>query len=168
MRPLKRLTAVMLILSVAFLFVQTVEAADRGGGHGGHGGGHYGGFGHGHGHGFFGGFGYGWWGYPYWWDYPYYPYSYPYYPYYYPYYDPYYYGAYGEPPAPPQGVPPPAESGQQQPSFWQFCQDPEGYYPYVKDCRAGWLRVVPPKPNTPPPATLGAPIFPASPRGKNH
>ena len=153
---------VMLILSVAFLFVQTVEAADRGGGHGGHsgghGGGHHGGFGHGHGHGFFGGFGYDWWGYPYWWDYPYYPYEYPYY---YPYYDPYYYGVYGEPP-----VPPPSESAQQQSSLWRFCQDPEGYYPYIKNCPAGWLKVVPPKPDAPPPATLGAPILPASPPGK--
>ena len=169
MKTLKTLMVVMLILSVAFLFVQTVEAADRGGGHGGHsgghggshggqGGGHHGGFGHGHGHGFFGGFGYDWWGYPYWWDYPYYPYDYPYY---YPYYDPYYYGVYGEPP-----VPPPSESAQQQPSLWRFCQDPEGYYPYVKNCPAGWLKVVPPKPDAPPPATLGAPILPASPPGK--
>ena len=162
MKTLKTLMVVMLILSVAFLFVQTVEAADRGGGHGGHsgghGGGHHGGFGHGHGHGFFGGFGYDWWGYPYWWDYPYYPYDYPYY---YPYYDPYYYGVYGEPP-----VPPPSESAQQQPSLWRFCQDPEGYYPYVKNCPAGWLKVVPPKPDAPPPATLGAPILSASPPGK--
>jgi hypothetical protein len=151
----------MLILSVTFLFVQPVEARDYSGGHGGHGGGHSGGHGHGghhggHGHAFFGGFGYAGWDYPYWWDYPYYPY-------YYPYYDPYYYGGYGEPPALPQGVTPPAESGPKQPSFWHFCQDPEGYYPYVKDCRRGWLTVVPPKPDAPPPAILGAPILPPSP-----
>ena len=159
MKTLKTLTAVMLILLVAFLFVQTVEAADHGGGHGGHGGGHHGGFGHGHDQRFFGGFGYDWWGYPYWWDYPYYPY-------YYPYYDPYYYEGYGEPPVVPEGVTPPAESEQQQPSFWHFCQDPEGYYPYIKDCPGGWLRVVPPQPNTPPPATLGPPIGPVSSPGK--
>jgi hypothetical protein len=173
MKTLKTLPVVILILLVTFLFVQPVEAAYRGGGYGGHSGGHGGGYGGGHrggfGHGFFGGFGYGWWGYPYWWDYPYYPYYsyYPYYPYYYSYYDPYYYRSYGEPPAPPQGVPPPSESAQQQPSLWRFCQDPEGYYPYVKDCRGGWLRVVPPKPDAPPPAILGAPILPPSPPPRN-
>jgi hypothetical protein len=63
-------------------------------------------------------------------------------------------------------VTPPIESGQQLPSFWHFCQDPEGYYPYVKNCPSGWLTVVPPKPNAPPPARLGPPIGPVSPPGK--
>jgi hypothetical protein len=57
---------------------------------------------------------------------------------------------------PPEGVTPPAESGQHQPSYWHFCQNPEGYYPYVKDCPSGWMTVVPSKPNAPPPSTLGA------------
>jgi len=173
MKTLNTLTVIMLILSVTFLLTQPVEARDSGGGsgghsgvHGGHGGDHHGDHHHRHGHGFFGGFGYGWWGYPYWWDYPYWWWDYPYYPYYYPYYDPYYYEGHGEPPVPPQGLTPPAESEQQQPSFWHFCQDPEGYYPYVKDCRVGWLTVVPSQPNAPPPATLGVPILPPSPPGK--
>ena len=28
-------------------------------------------------------------------------------------------------------------------SYWYFCQDPEGYYPYVKQCPKGWQKVVP-------------------------
>jgi hypothetical protein len=27
--------------------------------------------------------------------------------------------------------------------FWYFCRNPEGYYPYVKQCPNGWQRVVP-------------------------
>ncbi|MGO8987283.1 MAG: hypothetical protein ACLQGU_22330 [bacterium] len=164
MKTLKTLMVVILVLSVAFLLVQPVDAQGHGGGgHARVGGGYRGGFGHGYYHGFYGRFGYGWWGYPYWWDYPYYPY---YYPYSYPYYDPYYDGGYGEPPVPPQGVTPPAESGQQQPSYWHFCQNPEGYYPYVKECPGGWMKVVPPKPNAAPPSTLGAPVLPVTPPGK--
>jgi len=175
MKTLKALMVVMLVLLVTFLFVQPANTQGHGGGHGGgygggHGGGHGGGWGHhggyghgyGHGYGYYGGYGYGWWGYPYWWDYPYYPY----YPYYYPYYDPYYYEGYGRPPVLPEGVTPPAESGQQQPSYWYFCRDPEGYYPYVKDCPGGWLTVVPREPNAAPPAKLSAPVLPVSPHGK--
>jgi hypothetical protein len=99
------------------------------GGHGGHGG--YGGHGWYGGHGGVGvyvgpGWGPGWWG-------SYYPY-YPYYPYY---------------AAQPVVIeqepdtyiqqPPPAD----EPSYWYFCPDPKGYYPYVKKCPKGWLRVVP-------------------------
>jgi hypothetical protein len=166
---------VMLILLVTFLLVQPLNAQGRGGGHsggrggsyGGGGRGHYGGYAHGHGYGYYGRYGYGWWGNPYWWGYSYwrgYPYwwDYPYSSY----YDPYYYEGYGAPPVLPQGVTPPAESGQQQPSYWHFCQDPEGYYPYVKDCPGGWMTVVPPKPNTPPPSKLGAPVLPILPPGK--
>lgn len=37
---------------------------------------------------------------------------------------------------------------QQSPSaedqdYWYFCKKPEGYYPYVKKCPNGWLKVVP-------------------------
>jgi len=170
METFKELIVVMLILSVAFLLVQPAEVRGHGGGHGGggggRGGGHYGGYAHGYGHGYYGyhgRYGYGWrgyhygWGYPYWWDYWWgYPYGwdYPYYPYPYPYSDPYYNGGLS---GPPQGVTPPPQSGQQRSSYWHFCQDPEGYYPYVKDCPGGWLTVVPSKPNAPPPSALGAP-----------
>ncbi len=79
----------------------------------------------------------GWWGYPY----PAYPaYPYPYYPYY-----PYYYP---EPPIIVEKQPdtyiyqaPQAE----EPQYWYFCKDPEGYYPYVKKCPKGWLKVIPPE-----------------------
>lgn len=75
-------------------------------------------------------------------------------PYYYPsYYYPYY------PAEPPIVVeqqpevyvqPPPLE---EQPVYWYFCKDPQGYYPYVKQCPSGWMKVVPtpPSPSTEPP-----------------
>lgn len=28
-------------------------------------------------------------------------------------------------------------------NYWYFCRNPEGYYPYVKKCPQGWLKVVP-------------------------
>jgi hypothetical protein len=31
----------------------------------------------------------------------------------------------------------------EQPGYWYYCTDPEGYHPYVKDCPQGWLQVVP-------------------------
>lgn len=78
--------------------------------------------------------GWGWWpGY-----YPYYPtYYYPGYPYY---YDPYDYDAY------PSGTY--IQQGQSTPSassgdYSYYCPDPAGYYPQVRTCAKGWLRVVP-------------------------
>jgi hypothetical protein len=85
MKMLKILMAVILVLSVAFLLTQPVEARGHGGGHGGHGGhssGHHSGSGHSSshfgGHGYtayrgFGGFGYGLGVYPYYYQ-DYYPY----------------------------------------------------------------------------------------------
>jgi len=74
-----------------------------------------------------------------------YPYAYPYgYPYSYP---PYYY-------SPPVVVTPPPttyiQPEQQQPqaqSYWYYCTSPKGYYPYVKDCPPGWMKVVPQAPS---------------------
>jgi hypothetical protein len=88
---------------------------------GGHGGGHFG-----------VGFAVPFWG-PGWWG----P-NYPYYPSYYPYY--------AEPSVVYQQQP--STYIQQAPqdekqNYWYFCRDPEGYYPYVKKCPKGWLRVVP-------------------------
>jgi len=104
--------------------------------HGGgyYGGGHYHGGGHGH---VSGGIWIGgpwpWWG-----PYPYY------YPYYYPY--PSYY--YAEPPVVMQQQYPAYEQEapqvQEQPYYWYFCPDTKTYYPYVKQCPGGWLKVVPP------------------------
>jgi hypothetical protein len=32
---------------------------------------------------------------------------------------------------------------QQEDSYWYYCPDPAGYYPYIRDCEAGWMKVVP-------------------------
>lgn len=34
-------------------------------------------------------------------------------------------------------APPPAQQ------YWYYCEDPRGYYPYISQCPAGWLQVVP-------------------------
>lgn len=73
-----------------------------------------------------------------------YPYYYGPYPYYY--YSPYYY-----PPVVVQQQPPvyieqaPAPQAQQAPAsaYWYYCADSRAYYPYVKECPAGWQRVAP-------------------------
>jgi len=86
---------------------------------------------------------------------------YPYYdPYYYPrhyYPDPYYYPPVVVVPAPAQppvyteqNAPPPATQvapAPQATNYWYHCDKPEGYYPYIKECPAGWQKVSP----TPPP-----------------
>lgn len=38
-------------------------------------------------------------------------------------------------------------------SFWYYCQNPAGYYPYVSVCPGGWT----PVPSTPPPPPPPAP-----------
>jgi hypothetical protein len=30
-----------------------------------------------------------------------------------------------------------------QPGFWYYCQAAQGYYPYVRECPAGWQKVAP-------------------------
>ncbi len=74
------------------------------------------------------GWGPGWWG-------PVYPYPYSYYT------------------GPPVVVQqPPAEEyvapepQPEAPSYWYFCQNPNGYYPYVKQCPGGWMKVLPSPP----------------------
>ena len=94
------------------------------------------GYGHGGGHfsfrgGVWIGPGWGGWG-PWWWGSPVYPYYYPYY--------------YSEPPVvmqeqPPVYVQPPPQPEEQY--YWYFCPDAKNYYPYVKQCPRGWLKVVP-------------------------
>ena len=75
-------------------------------------------------------YGAGWWGAPY----PYYSYPYPY--------------SYGAPVAVQQA---PTEYIQQQPApqYWYYCQNPQGYYPYVKDCSMAWIPVSPQPPQIP-------------------
>lgn len=78
------------------------------------------------------------------------PYPYGYRSYGYGYADPFYRPYYTYPPAvaaPPQ----PSVYIQQQESkpaqprtsYWYYCQEPEGYYPYVKECPRDWLQVAP-------------------------
>jgi hypothetical protein len=90
----------------------------------------------GHGHFSFGGgvwIGPGWggWG-PWWWGAPAYP---------------YYYDYYWPPPVvnqeQSQVYVEPAPQVEEQ-SYWYFCPDSRNYYPYVKRCPSGWLKVVPP------------------------
>ncbi len=30
-----------------------------------------------------------------------------------------------------------------QENYWYYCQNPQGYYPYVQNCPGGWMKVVP-------------------------
>jgi hypothetical protein len=83
----------------------------------------------------------GWW--PGWGGPYYYPSYYPYYPY------------YAEPPVVIQQQPDvyvqPAPQADQS-TYWYYCKDQQGYYPYVKQCPRGWMKVVPT-----PPAPYSAP-----------
>jgi hypothetical protein len=118
----------------------------RGGG--GYGGGHYGGgwgghYGGGHyGHSSFGFY----FGAPFY-SYPYYSvpfYSYPNYSYPYPY--PYYYppAVVTVPSSPPVYIQQSPSAAQQYPTgSWYYCNNPEGYYPYIKACPNGWQQVEP-------------------------
>lgn len=36
-----------------------------------------------------------------------------------------------------------AASAQPRTNYWHYCRNPEGYYPYVKQCPEGWLQVAP-------------------------
>ncbi|HSB71522.1 MAG TPA: hypothetical protein VLT62_19515 [Candidatus Methylomirabilis sp.] len=90
-----------------------------------------------HGHVFIGGHvvvGPIWWGPRFWWGPPavWYP---PYYP------------------APPVVYQPPSPAIQAEPPaqvYWYYCENPQGYYPYVKECPGGWRQVAPqPTPSNP-------------------
>jgi len=69
----------------------------------------------------------------------------------YPYYrDPFYYPYYYPPTIITVPVPPPVyiqqspSAGQQYPSgYWYYCINPQGYYPYIKECPKGWQQVEP-------------------------
>jgi hypothetical protein len=129
---MKKCMRIVLALMVV-LIVNTLPAHAERGGHEGYGGGHEG-YGGGH-EGYGGGReGYGEFDGPGWW----WPGEWatdPYYPYY---------------QAPPVTVEQPAElyvqptPQEEAPSYWYYCQAPQGYYPYVNKCPNGWMRVVPP------------------------
>lgn len=144
-----RLVSVLLVLAAVSGGPAMAAGHGGGSGHGawsGQGGGsshgswssHGGGYGHGyygHGH------GYGYsiaFGYPLYWP-GYYPGYYPYYPYGYPALEEAPPAAYIE-----QGAPQAAPAQRQ--ADWFYCAGSNAYYPYVRDCPAGWQRV----PSTPP------------------
>ena len=43
-------------------------------------------------------------------------------------------------------IQPPPEQ-REEPAYWYYCRKPEGYYPYVKQCPDGWMKVVPTPPS---------------------
>jgi hypothetical protein len=67
----------------------------------------------------------------------------PFYPWYYP---PYYYPPYPAVvavPAAPTTYIEQAAAPSERKSYWYYCEASKTYYPYVKECPGGWLRVVP-------------------------
>ena len=144
----KRVIVAGLMVLIFVLFSSLASAQTRGGGHSGggrhsvghsyrSGSSHYSGW-HGswsHGHSFHGsGWGFRFYAYPSWgWPYPYA------YPYYYPYPYPYY----SSPPVVREEAPVYSEPEQEQPYYWYYCENPQGYYPYIKSCPGGWMKVVP-------------------------
>jgi hypothetical protein len=73
--------------------------------------------------------------------------------YYPPYYSPYYYPPYYPPVVTVPAAPPTyieqngpqtqSAPAPQQSNWWYYCADAKAYYPYVKECPAGWQRVSP-------------------------
>jgi len=54
------------------------------------------------------------------------------------------YGYYQAPPVVVQPQPPTyVQPEQTQENYWYYCQNPQGYYPYVQSCPSGWMKVVP-------------------------
>jgi hypothetical protein len=54
---------------------------------------------------------------------------------------------YGTPDYPPPEVvseqsPEEVQPYQQELAYWYYCPNPEGYYPYIKSCPNGWMRVI--------------------------
>jgi hypothetical protein len=85
---------------------------------------------------------------PFWFGSWYYPGPYYYPPYYA--YSPYYYPPMVTAPATPPvyiereaGSPPASQAS----AYWYYCADPQGYYPYVKECPGGWQAVAPQPPD---------------------
>ena len=57
-----------------------------------------------------------------------------------------YYGApayYGPPPVIVQQPPVYVQRGQAESDYWYYCDNPQGFYPYIKSCPGGWMKVVP-------------------------
>ncbi|HBG06950.1 MAG: hypothetical protein A2075_19635 [Geobacteraceae bacterium GWC2_58_44] len=73
------------------------------------------------------------------WDPFYYPF-YPSYRYPYPYYAP---PTVVVPQEPQEYISLPDSQEQEETGYWYYCKDANGYYPYVKRCPGGWMKVVP-------------------------
>lgn len=60
-----------------------------------------------------------------------------------PYYGPYYNSTtvIAQPPVYIEQAPGPAPTSSS--NSWYYCNNPDGYYPYVKECPSGWQRVAP-------------------------
>lgn len=54
--------------------------------------------------------------------------------------------AYPSPPAVILQQPPAVQAAPPAPVpvYWYYCPNPQGYYPYVRQCAAGWMQVFPP------------------------
>lgn len=92
---------------------------------------------------------------PYTWPYPPYPYSQYYYPYPPQYYPNNIYGDDDYPPAPStRGLVIPGDLPMGSTAFWYYCDAPDGFYPYVKECSHEWTRI----PISPPPPGTVAPL----------
>ncbi|HSH86652.1 MAG TPA: hypothetical protein VK958_05305 [Methylophilus sp.] len=42
-----------------------------------------------------------------------------------------------------------APSAENSQGYWYYCEQSDSYYPYVKECPAGWKQVTPTPPSTP-------------------
>ena len=93
----------------------------------------------------YGGFGYGWPGY----GYGYYGRPWGYSPYYAaPYPAPYAYPSYySQPSEPPVYVERNEAAASADNNWWHYCPESKTFYPYVKECPAGWQRVSPTPPD---------------------
>lgn len=50
--------------------------------------------------------------------------------------------------APPVEVQPAMPQSQEPAGYWYYCAQPDGYYPYIKQCPGGWQRVAPQPPHS--------------------
>ena len=66
-----------------------------------------------------------------------------YYPFYYPYYPPEQRIVIEQQP---EMYVEPVPQEEEQQHYWYYCTEPKGYYPYVKQCPSGWMKVVPSPP----------------------
>lgn len=50
------------------------------------------------------------------------------------------------PDAPADATPPASDTPPPTPTYWYYCEDPQGYYPYVATCNGDWQPVTPTPP----------------------